>query len=54
MKKKLYTFSHNIENLNKLDQKTVFSSEEHSLISERELKDSLLLSKDKLIEHSIN
>jgi len=54
MKKKLYTLSHNIENLNKLDQKTVFSSEEHSLISERELKDSLLLSKDKLIEHSIN
>jgi len=55
MKKKLFTCtgSHEEDNLAKLDKENLFTSEERSWISEQELKNTYLSSKDKLLEWSI-
>ena len=53
MKKKLYTLSHNLKNLREIPSETIFTSDEHSKISELELKDNELKNKNNLIEYSL-
>ena len=53
MKKKLYTLSHNLKNLREIPSETIFTSDEHSKISELELKDNKLKNKNNLIEYSL-
>ena len=53
MKKRIYTLSHNLKNLSEIPSETIFTSDEHSKISELELKDNILSSKHNLIEYSL-
>ena len=53
MKKKIYTRSHNPENLREIPSETIFTSDEHSKISELELKDTILENRNKLLEYCL-
>ena len=53
MKKRLYTLSHNLKNLRDIPSETIFTSDEHSTISELELKENILKSKSNLLEYSL-